>query len=209
MGTRFRYIADDALRTVEGAICIVCDRDDVDVYPYSGYWIQPSGDSESVGQVCAECIKTADLRWLGEDDLGDSLGSEFRLVETEHPEITWQPGQDHVIRYGLRVHRYRKVPVWTGKSAELLDKLRRTPQIPWMTQGSDWVVCCSDLCEFIGSPRSKRELLKVRRKAHFWHHGPARHPRNFRREGPPEFYEEISVFRCLACGKRYWIDHYT
>ena len=39
MGTVFPYVADEALKAEEDGICNVCGKDDVDVYRYSGYWI--------------------------------------------------------------------------------------------------------------------------------------------------------------------------
>lgn len=101
-----------------------------------------------------------------------------------------------------------ELPQIIRESNELLNKLRQTPQIPMMVSSNDWAVCCDDLCEFIGSPDSE-ELLEISKAAIYWEKGVGKQGRNFTKFGLPESLEEISLFKCLVCQQRYWIDQFT
>jgi len=190
-------------------MCNICKRDDVPVYPYQGYWQKPEGPDENVYQLCGACIEQASVRWIEEDGFGAIFGATLRRVQIERSDITWEEGQEFVDRGGYKIRRYRLVPEWTGRSAELIQKLRRTPQSPLTLQGADWVVCCGDLCEFIGSPKSFDELIHVQATAKYWNHGLGSAGRNFASDGPPEELEEVSVFRCGTCNTLFWVDQYT
>jgi len=211
MGTLFRYVADEATRPVEWAsACNICERREEPIYLYHGWWKPKNrADEEEVEALCRTCILNEELRWYSEDHFGEVFGAPHDRVSTNGTDIDWPEGQDFIVRNGLRISRYRLVPRWEGPAAELIQKLRRTPQSPTYLQWSDWVVCCGDLCEFLGSPGSFQELVRVTRGATFWNHGIADQRRDFEEDGPPEGLEEISLFRCLACGRRYWIDQFT
>ncbi len=87
--------------------------------------------------------------------------------------------------------------------------LRITPQIPLMMQRDDWVVCCDEICEFIGIPNNYEELVNYTESAKYWNRGKDEFARNFRKDGHPESLREISKFECMKCHKKYWIDQYT
>lgn len=217
MGTVFQYISDDALEPISepAAECQVCGSTGVDIFPYQGYWIKNGEDDEDdedeevIYEACERCIKSGNLRWMNEDELRVSFGAETILVEINRPDIVWEPGQDHSVKDGRRINRYREIPHWVGTSLTLIEKLRRTPQIPLMMQCDDWVVCCNDLCEFLGSPADMEALLELTDSATYWESGLGHSGRDFRCDGPPESFSEISEFRCFHCHSRYWIDQYT
>lgn len=114
----------------------------------------------------------------------------------------------------LRRNRFKwtnesELPQIIRESNELLSKLRQTPQIPMMVQYNDWAVCCDDLCEFIGSPASEKDLLEISETAIYWEKDVGSQGRNFTKFGLPESLDEISLFKCLVCQQRYWIDQFT
>lgn len=83
--------------------------------------------------------------------------------------------------------------------------LRRTPRIPLQQQGSDWPLCCGKLAEFVGSPSSLEELVKMQADGTPWELGPVTTPYyDARQDGPPESFREVSLFRCVMCGCLYW-----
>ncbi len=83
--------------------------------------------------------------------------------------------------------------------------LRRTPRIPLQMQGSDWPLCCGKLAEFVGSPSSLQELVKMQADGRPWDLGPVTTPYyDARQDGPPESFREVSLFRCVMCGRLYW-----
>jgi hypothetical protein len=85
-------------------------------------------------------------------------------------------------------------------------RLRATPRIPLQMQGTDWPLCCGRLTEFIGSPLNLEELILVQADGVFWDRRPdSSLIYDARIDGPPESFDEVSVFHCLICGKKYWI----
>jgi hypothetical protein len=82
--------------------------------------------------------------------------------------------------------------------------LRATPRIPLQFHGTDWPVCCGTLTEFAGSPTSLEELVRVQSVGTSWDLGPADLNYDARRDGPPESWRDVAVFRCIACGRQYW-----
>jgi hypothetical protein len=88
--------------------------------------------------------------------------------------------------------------------------LRKTPRIPFQMHGDDWPLCCGTLTEFAGSPSSLDQLISIQAKASPWELGPVAPPYyDARKDGPPESFREVSVFRCFVCGRRYWTFQYS
>ncbi|HEY2883529.1 MAG TPA: hypothetical protein VGJ15_13875, partial [Pirellulales bacterium] len=113
--------------------------------------------------------------------------------------------QGRIIHIGERrtdpvIEKFAKDPV-----AEKA-RLRATPRIPLQMQGTDWPLCCGRLTEFIGSPLNLEELILVQADGVFWDRRPdSSLIYDARIDGPPESFDEVSVFHCLICGKKYWI----
>jgi hypothetical protein len=83
--------------------------------------------------------------------------------------------------------------------------LRTTPRIPLHMQGADWPLCCGTLTEFVGVPSSMEELILVQERGAPWDLGPVNSLYyDARKDGPPESFREVSVFRCFLCGRQYW-----
>lgn len=87
--------------------------------------------------------------------------------------------------------------------------LRATPRIPLFLQGDDWAICCGELAEFVGNPTSLDELIELERTAQPWEQSPTSYQRDFANTGPPESFREISIFRCVKCQKRLYVDQFT
>lgn len=83
--------------------------------------------------------------------------------------------------------------------------LRKTPRIPFQMQGTDWPLCCGKLTEFVGSPSSFEELVKMQAGGTPWDLGPVSTPYyDAIQDGTPESLKEVSNFRCSMCGGLYW-----
>jgi uncharacterized protein CbrC (UPF0167 family) len=87
--------------------------------------------------------------------------------------------------------------------------LRATPRIPLFLQDDDWAICCGQLAEFVGIPTSLDDLIELEETAQPWNHGPTSYQRDFANTGPPESFREISVFCCVKCQKRLYVDQFT
>ncbi len=94
----------------------------------------------------------------------------------------------------------------SSQKEALLASVHLIPSIPTFQQRWEWPICCDDWCEFVGCPKSFDELLSVTKSHIVW---PAGFQRDFAADGPPEGLYEISLFRCLSCEKRYFVDQFT
>jgi hypothetical protein len=189
MGTVFRHIADEVLRPKKGyrRTCQVCARTGVDVYPASGNIALPDGsEGADCAVACAECL------------LGGRVEPTcaFQVDEVIRSYLDRQ-FKDHTGLFRLR------------RAAELAAAYRQTPDIPLFLQNNDWPLCCGDLTEFFGSPRNKRELIRLSRTAVYWKKKVRENDVDFADTGPPESYDEVSMFRCPSCAKVYWTWQFT
>jgi uncharacterized protein CbrC (UPF0167 family) len=190
MGKVFRYIADAALKSEKGyqRTCQVCEARGVDVFNAHGNVLLPTGkEGEDCYVACAACLRGGRVIHIGE----------------------WET--DKLIKAYVRKYLPKSPAVKRKKLEETLRAaLRRTPRVPSFAQGDDWPMCCGDLTEFTGSPRSLRELIRLSRSAVYWEQR-ARddHDYDFEEDGQPESWSDVSVFRCLHCDKRYWVFQFT
>jgi hypothetical protein len=107
------------------------------------------------------------------------------------------------------LHEYRTDPLIERFAADPAGQralLRTTPRIPFQCSGDDWPLCCGQLAEFAGSPASLVELIQVQAAGSYWDLGKKRRADyDARRDGPPESWREVSLFRCLKCQRLYWV----
>ncbi|MCA8913268.1 MAG: CbrC family protein [Planctomycetes bacterium] len=186
MGTRFRYVADDALRAENPdwyPECHVCDAVGT-VYPMRATVRLGDGQTEDISAVCESCLNT-----------GINIEYEFNFKE-------------NVLKYFKRDSSNEDPKTLM---LQALERLAHNPRPAKCVQGFDWPLCCNDFCEFLGSPANAEAYEAFRIDARFWVGGPAgKHlSRNFLVEGPPELWTEVSFFRCSHCGKKHYIDQYT
>ncbi|MFD2561176.1 CbrC family protein [Aquimarina rubra] len=206
MGKIFKYIADEALVLSEYSCDICSERLG---YNYHAFWVNPETNEEiEISSACKDCIEHSSLEWSCEFDLMDSFGADHKIIEI-NKHIDWNEGEK---KRGFLL-RYDKKPIWEGKALELLNKLRKTPKIPWLIQRPDWAVCCEDLCEFQGSPKNYEELIDIQKEGTYWDKGDRSkdhipYHRDFIEHGEPLLFDEISNFKCLHCNRQYWIDQF-
>lgn len=182
MGSVLTYVADNALRRIEGGVCHLCEFRQEAVYPYYGEIIDPelarnpelARQEPEVSELCAGCINGGNVK---------------RTDAWTVSEV---------------VSRFSSEPAraWLG--------FNKLPNIPLFIQGVfDWPMCCGDWCEFVGSPSSLVELQAAQRSRQYWAKGPSAEPRDFVKDGPPESFQEVSMFACKHCASGYYTDQFT
>jgi hypothetical protein len=182
---------DSALKPAEAVFkrtCQVCARKGVDVYRADGHIAHPDGrEGEGVAVACADCLRGG------------------RVEKTCSFEV------DEVIRQYLdKFHRRDRTHLFRlRRLVELAAAYRQTPDGPLFLQNQDWPLCCGDLTEFTGSPKNKKELVRLTKSGIYWEGQVKKNRVDFEESGPPEFYGEVSIFQCLACQKVYWTWQFT
>jgi hypothetical protein len=193
MGTVFRYIADEALRPAEAAFkrtCQVCGQKGVDVYRADGNVGLPDGrvaGGVGVAVACADCLRGGRVEKT----------CAFDVDEVIHRYLEKLYRRDRTCLFILR------------RLVELAAAYRQTPDGPLFLQHNDWPLCCGDLTEFTGSPKNKKELVRLTKTGVYWEGQVKKSRVDFEETGPPESYTEVSIFRCLACQKVYWTWQFT
>lgn len=182
MGSTFKYISDAALREEDRSYfteCQACGKKGVPVFKANGFLLKADGTYDDDDPDAEVYVACSDCILNGRI----ARFGEWEMDDFLNDNYeNWQ---------------------------ELRHALRRTPQIPLMMQRDDWVICCGDLCEFIGVPQDVKDLIRFTSTATFWDRGSSDFARNFQNDGPPESLREISEFQCLHCRRMYWTDQFT
>lgn len=190
MGKLFRYIADEAIKPPDRRPkrdCHACEKEGTDVYDIQGNVAKRNGtEGAEVYSACVRCIQTG------------------RVEPATAFEV------DEVIRKYLATHYKDRTHLFRlQRLLELATAYRRTPNVPLFLQHQDWPLCCGDLTEFTGSPKTKKELVKLSTTATYWQGEVMKCFVNFEETGAPESLREVSRFRCLTCPKVYWTWQFT
>ncbi|SJL84529.1 hypothetical protein [Vibrio palustris] len=182
MGKIFELISDDALEESDYSDeCSFCGEKGVPIYKITGLLIEP-------GQYQFQDIPE-DMENSERDEACESCLKAGKIKLFSEWEI--EPI--------LKKH--------CNNPAEQLEKIRSTPTIPLFLQGLDWVVCCGELCEFKGSPKTYDESIVLVDSYQFWHKGPEDW-KTFWSSGftlEPESLDEVSKFECHQCNKNWFI----
>lgn len=189
MGKTFELIADDAIKIwyPDETTCAFCGNENTDVYEVCGCKV-------GLGQYVFEKLPK-------EVAAEEKEGACEKCIK--EGEIKWS--SEWEIEDIIKKH-------CSDPEAEIL-KLRRNPALPKCIQWLDWAICCGELCEFTGSPKTEEELVSYITHAEYWdgylEEGEDLSPRDLVNFGPPEFLDEVSKFKCKKCNKEYWIDQFT
>lgn len=172
MGSIFKHVEDHALRTCAGTQCHQCERSNVPIYDYFGEIIDP---------------KLAADPGLAEQEPGveelcaDCInGSNVRRRDTYEAE--------------------RLISEFADDTVSAWDEFHRLPTVPLLLQGFDWPLCCGCWTDFEGSPVDYSDLLRIQSTAQAWRCGPINQRRDFESLGPPERFDEVSLFACSRAG---------
>ena len=185
MGLTFRYI-DDAilpLYLIKGEECQACDRPR-DLYRFYEDLPTPDGSPSPVDAVCAECLQSGSFQ--------------FGLRGTLIGRVT-QFVNRHFTRGTLSGEARRQ------RIETILGDYLRTPHLPNIAW-DDWPDCCGDFTEFVGDAgstyRGSFDGFEFR--------GPEDDVCiRYGIEGNMRGEDRVSLFRCLACGKKCWTLRYT
>lgn len=179
MGSRFRYVSDDALDLVHSSMmpnCHVCQQMAEEVFNYPETVVLEGGVEDSISQACAVCL---------------AKGPNVK----EHP---------HLLNAVRKYFKGRKSSAEAGAESAMLQRFACHPR-PMMPQGTDWPICCDDFCELIASGSSDLDLADQTSGASFWDYGPVtRLKAAILIGGQAEFGEDLLMFRCLTCAKTYF-----
>ena len=184
MGSIFKYIDDSLLPGgVEPDPCPNCDRG-ADAYLIDATPEQEEWDvyGPRVESLCVECIRSIPLRRLQPRDCEKKIQ---QLINAHFKKGTLTGAERH------------------NRFVGICDEFRRTPQLPLFLQGEDWPYCCGDFSEFIGTPGSYEESIRIGREMSHWDHGPEDYESMYGEMTlEPEELKEVNIFRCLQCGNR-------
>lgn len=189
MGKLFELIADHALEKLDAYYteCHVCEKTDVDLYPYQGQITLENGKiDDEIYAACHECLQTKPMAHTC-----SFLYKE--TIEKYIQSLNFPP--DHT----------------TELKEILIKKYNRTPDIPIFMQKPDLPLCCEDITEFIGYPQNNDELYGISENYRYWEGGIREKSEyyDFKTYGPPESLREIAGFHCLHCGKKYFTFQFS
>ena len=176
----FDLIADFALEVEDEQtyhrICHYCESENVDVYFAPGYLILDSGKPEDVEFSDRQVACKSCLKGGRVMHVGEFQSDP--MIEA----LCTNPVQEKRL-------------------------LRSTPRIPHLMDSTDWPICCGRLTQYVGRPKTRSELLRITDSCIHWDNGKVSdYKRDFRHQGNPESFSEISRFSCRECEKCYWID---
>ncbi len=183
MGSIFKYISDELLSESAETSCPACRSSNpaftIDATPEQEEW---GARGPRVDSLCATCIRSIPLRRLAPRD------------------------QEMVVQQLINAHYGKGILKGWERLSKLLnicDELRRTPHIPLFLQGEDWPYCCGDFMEYIGTPSSYDESIRVAREMDHWDHGPRSFSAVYGEMAlEPESLEEVCIFRCFDCSSK-------
>jgi hypothetical protein len=189
MGTRFRFITDDALAqaAITDGACPRCHRP-VPLFKIRAT-VTDNDELDEVESLCEECIKTVRLHELSPKDSERLTPS---IIDKHYTKGTLNGEQ-----------RFRR-------AVELCDEFRRTPDLPMFIQWERWPSCCGEFAEYIG-----RELLAGTSFEEYscW----AAQDALIQSCSLQDFYPlekitcywSMALFRCLQCPEKYWVFQYS
>lgn len=181
MGSVFRHVADTALYPCGGDACQQCGRADRPIYDYTGRIVDPL--------LAADPALAADEPHVYEVCADCIRGGNLRKSEVRVREVM------PMVR-AFAAHPERAVAEY-----------HRLPDIPLFLQRDDWPMCCGEWCEFAGVPASYDESRQVPAGYGYWERGPTAW--RFGHELLPESLREVSLFRCLTCGRPWFTWQFT
>ncbi|MDM1554417.1 CbrC family protein [Chryseobacterium indologenes] len=189
MGQLFELISDDALEKLDEYYteCHVCEKPDVDLYPYQGQIILENGEiDDDIYAACHDCLQSKPM----------AHSCSFLYEKTIEKYL-----------YSLNLPHPRKIELKTV----LTEKYNRTPDIPIFMQRPDIPLCCEDITEFIGYPQNDKELYEASENFTYWEEGIEEKSEyyDFRTHGSPESLREIAIFQCSHCRKKYFTFQFT
>ena len=191
MGTKFRYVSDDALDAAKAAInCEKCSSPEP-AYIVEAVFQDGSDDPDELDferALCVNCIRTIPLR---------------NLIPI-FPELQIQAAVNRHFPKGTLSGEAR-----FKRAVDLCDEVRRTPKIFMFLQNHDWPTCCGDVTEYIGSePKegsdfaeykcwNEDEFLAKFKLSDFY-------PLN-----EIEVLHSMALFKCVNCPDKYWVFQYS
>lgn len=93
----------------------------------------------------------------------------------------------------------------SGDLPRLTAPFHTIPHVMQHVQGIDWPICCGDWCEFIGYPGTREDLKEISANSLYWSRVPWGTEYNPQYELHPEILEEVCLYKCQDCQKRYCI----
>ncbi|MGJ1430310.1 hypothetical protein ACR79M_01560 [Sphingobacterium spiritivorum] len=189
MGKIFDLIADSALEKLDSYYdeCHVCNRTDIDLYPYQGKLHLENGEvDDDIYAACSSCILKGNL----------THSCDFAYFE--------------IIDQYLRQKDLNDAAYIHNKNI-LTEKYQKTPDIPIFMQYDDRPLCCNDITEFTGYPKDADECYDLTEKATYWEKQVCEKSEfyNFRKYGAPESKRDIAFFCCKHCETLYFTFQFT
>lgn len=189
MGQLFELISDHALEKLDEYYteCHVCERSDVDLYPYQGQVILENGEiDDEIYAACHDCLQSKPVAHT----------CSFLYEETIEKYLD-----------SLNLPHHHKIELKTI----LTEKYNRNPDIPVFMQRPDLPLCCENITEFTGYPKNNEELYEASENLIYWEEGIKEKSEyyDFKKYGSPESLREIATFQCLHCGKKYFTFQFT
>lgn len=189
MGKLFELIADKALEKLDHYYkgCHVCNKNGLDLYKYHGKYQLENGEvDDELYSVCSECILTKKLSHKCDFEYIKIIGNYISTLNLTVPE--------------------------QQQTRELLiEKFQRTPDIPRFMQHEDRPLCCKDITEFVGYPTTDEELYQTTETNIYWERAITPRPAHydFRKNGRPENFSDVAIFRCSHCERKYFTFQFS
>jgi uncharacterized protein CbrC (UPF0167 family) len=177
LGVTFRHISDDALVPSDLGECQCCERTDAPSFDYVGEIPNPSLAANPELASSEPEIHAACAKCINSG-----------LVQKTEYELSTVSNQIGAI---------------SADNSNAIEQYHRIPNIPLMMQRQDWPTCCNEWCEFTGNPLDIAQSIGVPAIYQYWDGQPKEPHWDF--ELQPESLREVCLFRCLACGKLFFI----
>jgi uncharacterized protein CbrC (UPF0167 family) len=181
MGTVFRYIADGALVPCGGDQCHHCERTNIPIYCYRGSIVDPSLARNP--ELAAE-----------EPDVSELCADCIRGGNVRKSDVSVEQVLPNV-------------KAFASNRQQAIEEYHQLPNLPLFLQWDDWPLCCGEWCEFVGVPGNYDESRQVPSLHRYWEGG--QREWRFGHELLPESLWEVSLFRCLGCGRTYFTWQFT
>ncbi|CAL2091316.1 hypothetical protein [Tenacibaculum sp. 190524A02b] len=189
MGKLFELISDNSVESLDEYYkeCQVCGNSDTDLYEYQGILDRGSlEEEEEVYAACCSCIKTKPLSHICDYEYIETIDLFLNTLELDDSD-----------RNNLKVN--------------LIKKYNQTPDIPMFMQKTDIPLCCRDITEFIGYPKSENELIEISENYIYWEEEVKKKSEfyDFKEYGVPESLNEVASFKCKHCNKKYFTFQFS
>ncbi len=163
-------------------------------------YISDSFDHELIDRPCGVCGDIDSPRYLYVCELGDdAIWDEYGVCA---PCIN----SGRVQKDAYEIDRISEVIVRnSGDLPSLIESFHKIPYVTRSIQVPDWPICCGDWCEFVGHPKDRDSLDGLTKEYQDWRGGPWGTEFNAEYELLPELLEDVCLFVCLNCEKKYHI----